>query len=1440
VVAAFLLIYWTYLRPDPPLRVIAVSVNYQLPHAPPVPFASLDARRIAALASKAEMAQTGDGLRQLVDEYLPQSNQQREVLLVYVSAHGVSRDGKGMLLDGEDHRPLELEKLLDAVRRHPASLKLLVLDSGWIESDPRRGMVVNEFPLLLKDLTTPSGGERADQRAHDPRLWIINSNDFLQRSHVSFRRRASLLARALEQAIRGQTGASPAGSSRGPVVLGDLAQFVEAQIEQMSRDDSGGNEQQRPILLHDGQGEVTAAKLEMDAGIFVTLGVPNPVDPSTVNQAGVEGTDGDRAVGGGVAPDAPPKAESPWQRRDALLATTWRRVDFRPQSWRKENERLLGSEWLEWGDEGDRKASEEERASVVRSWEATTDTWDETEAARSFTRIGVDEAIRLRNATLFKLPYLIQWLACNRLDALGSSEFELLEKLLDPSQDLPFLIRTLNEPDVDSPNAWLKRLGETAASVEKQVKKIEAAFERGITAACGKRGNVYEIMDLLATPLPSSGQRERLLEALRERSKGDAPSKRRSAGVDDRAVWQRLTRAAALEWLVVRRLDLVAQGPSDMEIDRILDQVRNRGAELDPVAVRPLGRVLQGCYQEPFPPSFDADAINREWDPAGNMAELKLRLLPAHESVHLRAGEKVLTERRYPKFRVRPIDVVVTPTVDDGSGVVRLDWSIVSHFGKLPDEFMARLECDDSEEADALALFTDAAPDRATADAKNQDDPIAEGDAKLDAATNLPKDARGVKWSQWWQVKPRSDGREASGACWLRLKQGKDVRAVNLTFQVQGVDARPQAVTAQFVDLPDLEWQVVRYGDPNGKPFEKLLSNTRSPGDGPGRSRIELLPYCGAPTEFGIGLSNASGRARSVSCTFYRIPPPDAGQAYRWDLPWDEQGFVVRACKELAAPTPLKLEPRQTINVTFPSPPPEAASKTEAAVAIDASHGFVCVAEEARSSRKVRYLVWLEARRPLHPRAYITQPEVNRNVKSKAIEVRTVENEHEPFRKGGSTASATVWVPSSSGRLENFTRPPIHLRPLRDASVTTPVPQFPLGDFTGTATVWVAVDDYPRAFVFKVNCRGGDDLGLLDLGPRIEFVAPNEDEAFRSRIGEVPFELQCDAPPDFFGEGRRAGELRLRWAGEGPSPSRRFDRDRETRVDWRKAEGDSPNLTLVASVADLSGMLTLPAVAEERLHQSRWTLVAELIGRDGAVISASERAILIDDEPPKIELVDQPSDTLEVRGPMLELRIKTEDECGVDGVWVGLPDEDDLHALSKEPQPFALREVAPLEEGPSRRRQWWFAEVPLKKLVPDDKLAPGRSATLRMRAVDRARPDNNVGVLDFRLTVAVPSKSDDDENLKPAWGRVLLAGTPVGGAVVKLKVGGTGKVVTCVADSDGYIKVKLANGVVCSIQSVEKGPAGRPLVVSEDTWTISDVERRSPKNARKIVVKPSS
>ena len=235
--------------PDP-RRGVATGEAHRF-IVPPIPFAHEDLTRLTQPeASTYRSTTSADSRKQTNIRDLGRSLQglalnEQDVLVVYVSAHGVADNGTPYLLcrdydlQAKDLGRYSITELLDQLSQSSATTKLLVLDSSWILSDPRLGMLVNEFPVLVAD-------EIAQRDA--PELWVLLSSSLLQSPTVLFPERQTLFGRSFVDAMRGSADlADQGGNEDGFVSLEELLNFVVAQCH---REAAGS---QMPVLLHAGQ-----------------------------------------------------------------------------------------------------------------------------------------------------------------------------------------------------------------------------------------------------------------------------------------------------------------------------------------------------------------------------------------------------------------------------------------------------------------------------------------------------------------------------------------------------------------------------------------------------------------------------------------------------------------------------------------------------------------------------------------------------------------------------------------------------------------------------------------------------------------------------------------------------------------------------------------------------------------------------------------------------------------------------------------------------------------------------------------------------------------------------------------------------------------------------------------------------------------------------------
>jgi hypothetical protein len=256
---AAVLIMW-FLRP-PKLDLIAIAVaDYGNPEVPPIAYCYEDLEALRAVLdpesteSSSWNDPTTDKIAQL-DTALAETSNSHDNVLVYIKAHGVSLNGKAYLLDGSFELRgrsgrLSIDKLLSDVAKSPARIKLLVLDTGHLESDPRMGMLTNEFTRLVTQKVAALPAE--------DNVWVLTSNSLFEQAQVSLKDRRSAFGYYLAEGLKGAADGALSEEERdGYLQLDELYAYVREHVVQYARLISSDLQSQTPILLHSGEGEVS-------------------------------------------------------------------------------------------------------------------------------------------------------------------------------------------------------------------------------------------------------------------------------------------------------------------------------------------------------------------------------------------------------------------------------------------------------------------------------------------------------------------------------------------------------------------------------------------------------------------------------------------------------------------------------------------------------------------------------------------------------------------------------------------------------------------------------------------------------------------------------------------------------------------------------------------------------------------------------------------------------------------------------------------------------------------------------------------------------------------------------------------------------------------------------------------------------------------------------
>jgi len=260
------LIWWFWPRPtlDAHLVSIYVSKHDKLKY-PPLAYVAEDAELLSKVTGGKgkdwSSLDNASSLRTLGGKLKALALDDSEVLVLHLGMHGVSQAGQPVLLCSDflrrgDSGTYPLKELLQNVSESRAGLKLIVLESGRLGSDPRLGFVVNEFPRLL---------EREIKEINDSRLFVLNSNAPLQTTTVSHDLQQSIFAHLVARGLVGF--ADDDGDYR--LTLKELYTYVANYSVDWFPLGQGG--EQTPPLFQGGKGYVRHADLPDGKLVVVNL-----------------------------------------------------------------------------------------------------------------------------------------------------------------------------------------------------------------------------------------------------------------------------------------------------------------------------------------------------------------------------------------------------------------------------------------------------------------------------------------------------------------------------------------------------------------------------------------------------------------------------------------------------------------------------------------------------------------------------------------------------------------------------------------------------------------------------------------------------------------------------------------------------------------------------------------------------------------------------------------------------------------------------------------------------------------------------------------------------------------------------------------------------------------------------------------------------------------
>jgi len=249
--AAYYVVFSPFWHPHTHLLVAGVE-SFRDPAMRPVEFAREDAAAMRTpldavlFRSSAEdraprNLETADDFAGLAARLHAETIRPEDVQVVYLQTHGIGVDGEPVLLAGDFNvvggaGRYPLKNLLELIRQSPAKTKLLILDAGQLDFDPRLGVVVNEFPHLLREAVEATG---------DPNLWVLSDCAPLERGHLATSVRQTIFGHFASRALQGEADAD----ADFLLDIGELFRFVQANVSHWVAESTDNFARQTPMLL---------------------------------------------------------------------------------------------------------------------------------------------------------------------------------------------------------------------------------------------------------------------------------------------------------------------------------------------------------------------------------------------------------------------------------------------------------------------------------------------------------------------------------------------------------------------------------------------------------------------------------------------------------------------------------------------------------------------------------------------------------------------------------------------------------------------------------------------------------------------------------------------------------------------------------------------------------------------------------------------------------------------------------------------------------------------------------------------------------------------------------------------------------------------------------------------------------------------------------------
>lgn len=471
--------------------------------------------------------------------------------------------------------------------------------------------------------------------------------------------------------------------------------------------------------------------------------------------------------------------------------------------------------------------------------------------------------------------------------------------------------------------------------------------------------------------------------------------------------------------------------------------------------------------------------------------------------------------------------------------------------------------------------------------------------------------------------------------------------------------------------------------------------------------QVRLHPFANRETSYSLSLINRETTAREVSLRFLAPRRPIHVEVPRSELTADEveNFFDSLGPQDLLIELPkIDLPATETpVKIPFPKPAEEPPAKLDKPLPPVAPHGMIVVVNDPKSGRSMVKRIEVA---PQRPRRFL-RPQVRYNADRERIEVTVVPIDRSQIPPEGVKVRAEIVEPL-----------PIDAERELEGDVVSP--NFEARLFVAVdsqsekfLTMQISVDDYPRAFIFRIPCSEN----TAELPPILDAMAasitsPKPKSAYQSPLDSIPVEFSVDAPDGAFqipGDTIEVGIDRNNDRDFLNEPVLILHSDRQVEIANAKF-GPEGQFSLSANIGDFK--VRVPATGVRNVNSQ---LLVRLTVSDRTVWS-NPVPIIVDGAPPRVLRVRlNPPGIIAVGMPVkMTVSASDNDLSGVSRIEATL----DTDRTGQFPA-----KAKPIEATLNSNGDW-------EAIIPD--LKPGRQ-TLLVRGVDRV--DNVGDVTKVKLTV---------------------------------------------------------------------------------------------------------